>query len=211
MAERELSPTSYIVLGLLGREPGTPYDLKARIAGSLGNFWTVQHAQVYTEPARLAEEGLLSEHREDSGRRRKTYSITAAGRRALEEWLADPAVGLTELRDPALLKVFFGADPAMIAVGQLAEHRAKLAEFEELQGALKDADLPPGVLLTLEAGIVHMREMVTFCRSWPDPGVSLLAVAFSLRAAGRAQRLTAGGGLAVLPGQLEDQAVGRSA
>jgi hypothetical protein len=39
--DRELTPTSYIVLGLLDGEPGTPYDLKARVAAGPGNFWTV--------------------------------------------------------------------------------------------------------------------------------------------------------------------------
>jgi hypothetical protein len=30
MSKRVLSPTSYIVLGMLSQAPGTPYDLKAR-------------------------------------------------------------------------------------------------------------------------------------------------------------------------------------
>ena len=62
--DRELTPTSYIVLGLLAEGPGTPYDLKARVAAGVGNIWTVQHAQLYTETARLAEEGFLDEHRD---------------------------------------------------------------------------------------------------------------------------------------------------
>ena len=77
------------MLGLLAQAPGTPYDLKIRVAASLGNFWSVQHAQLYTETARLAEEGLLTEERESEGRRRKTYSITAAGQEMLESgWRA---------------------------------------------------------------------------------------------------------------------------
>jgi PadR family transcriptional regulator AphA len=93
----------------------------------------VQHAHLYTETARLAKEGLLDEQRESEGRRRKTYSITKAGRKALQQWLARPVSELAELRDPGLLKVFFGADPAMIAHGQLEAHQTKLDEFEALQ------------------------------------------------------------------------------
>ena len=63
-----LTPTSYIVLGLLewgGR--CTPYDLKGLVKLSVGNFWTLQHAQLYTEPARLAAAGYVTEEREEGG------------------------------------------------------------------------------------------------------------------------------------------------
>lgn len=165
MPDRELSPTSFIVLGLLNQAPGTPYDLKARVAATIGNFWSVQHAQLYTETARLAAEGLLDEQRESTGRRRKTYSITGAGTEALREWLARPVNELAELRDPGLLKAFFGADPAMIAAGQLEAHRAKLAEYEALRENLREVEIPEGARLSLRAGIVHEREFVKFWSS----------------------------------------------
>jgi PadR family transcriptional regulator AphA len=162
MAERDLTPTSYIVLGLLERGPATPYELKARVALGVGNFWTVQHAQLYTETARLAQEGLLDERREESGRRRKTYSITKAGEEAVAKWLLAPAPALTELRDLGMLKLYFGADPATIAPAQLETLRAKLVEYETFKNALQGAGIPKGMLLTLEAGIGHVRESVRF-------------------------------------------------
>ena len=55
MQEIRLTPTSYIVLGLLELAgESTPYALKQLVAGSVGYFWTLQHAQLYTEPERLA-------------------------------------------------------------------------------------------------------------------------------------------------------------
>jgi PadR family transcriptional regulator, regulatory protein AphA len=67
-----LTPASYIVLGLLNQAgEATPYDLKRMVAASIGNFWSLQHAQLYTEPERLAAAGLLTEKREEGGRRRK--------------------------------------------------------------------------------------------------------------------------------------------
>src|SRR5262245_44355073 len=111
-SEIRLTPTSYIVLGLIEASgEATPYDLKQAVAGSLGNFWSLQHAQLYTEPQRLAKAGYLKERREEGGRRRRHYSITAEGRAALSAWLAEPTDELTELRDLALLKIFFGGDP----------------------------------------------------------------------------------------------------
>jgi PadR family transcriptional regulator, regulatory protein AphA len=165
LLDRVLTPTSYIVLGLLRLEPGTPYDLKTRVAATLGNFWSVQHAQLYTETARLAEEGLLDEHREIEGRRRKTYSITDAGSQVLEDWLETPTSELTELRDLSMLKVFFGADLEMLAPAQLEAHRAKVAEYEAIHEQLQGADIPKGMMITLEVGIQHERDAVRFWSS----------------------------------------------
>jgi DNA-binding PadR family transcriptional regulator len=163
MADRELTPTSYIVLGLLAEAPGTPYDLKARVAVGLGNFWTVQHAALYTETARLAEEGLLAEEREADGRHRKTYSITKAGKKALEGWLAEVAVSeLPEVRDPGLLKIDLGADPKAIAAAQAAAHKARLKEWENLRQALSIYEVPEGPGITLDAGIAWERAVTKF-------------------------------------------------
>jgi DNA-binding PadR family transcriptional regulator len=161
--EVKLTPTSYIVLGLLelcGK--ATPYELKGMVAGSLGNFWSVPHAQLYTETERLAKARLLDEEREDTGRRRRTYSLTAAGRRALAAWREESTHELYELRDLGLLKLFFGAEPARIAGEQLVAHEARLAAYRQLLEALSLGDAPEGPRLTLEAGIGHEREYVRF-------------------------------------------------
>jgi len=164
--DRELTPTSYIVLGLLAEGPGTPYDLKARVAAGVGNIWTVQHAQLYTETARLAEEGFLDEHREAEGRRRKTYSITRAGKKALSAWLAEDAESeLPEVRDPGLLKLYMGADPKALAAAQVAAHKARLKEWENLKMALSGFEVPEGPGLTLDAGLAYERMSVKFWSS----------------------------------------------
>jgi DNA-binding MarR family transcriptional regulator len=86
-----LTPTSYLVLGLLGAMgPSTSYDLKRAVNRSIGEFWSFPHSQLYAEPVRLAAAGLLVEEREEKGRRRRLWSITAAGRDALDAWLAEP-------------------------------------------------------------------------------------------------------------------------
>ncbi len=160
--EIRLTSTSYIVLGLLhAAGEATPYELKRTVAAGLGNFWSIHHAQLYTEPERLAQAGYLSERREQGGRRRKHYRVTPSGRRTLADWLAEPTGELTELRDPGLLKVFFGADPQALSAAQLPSHSAKLAEYEELLDQL-GPDTPAGPRLSLEAGIGHEREWVRF-------------------------------------------------
>lgn len=139
----------------------TPYELKQGVAGSLGNFWSLQHAQLYSEPERLAGAGYVKERREQGGRRRRRYSLTAKGRKALTEWRDAPTDQLSELRDPGLLKLFFGADPAELAEVQLEARRRKLAEYEALK-KFDSGDEPRGPWLTLESGIGHQREWIRF-------------------------------------------------
>lgn len=160
--EIRLTPTSYIVLGLLSAAgEATPYDLKQIVATTLGDFWSLPHAQLYAEPERLTAAGLLSERRERSGRRRKHYKLTAAGKEALEDWIGEPTPEQTELRDPGLLKIFFGADPLAMAAVQLPIRRRKVEEYEEMVAQI-DGHVPEGMVLTLRAGIGHEREWVRF-------------------------------------------------
>jgi PadR family transcriptional regulator AphA len=161
MSSPRLTPTSYIVLGLLEQaEPATPYDLKQIAQISTSNFWTVPHTQLYTECARLAGEGLLDERQEQTGRRRRIYRLTKRGRHALDAWRQEPASDLYELRDAATLKLFFGGDPASLAATQLDAHRGRLKVYEQLRRDV--VDLPRGQLLALECGIGHEREFIRF-------------------------------------------------
>ncbi|HVQ59222.1 MAG TPA: PadR family transcriptional regulator [Solirubrobacterales bacterium] len=161
-SEIRLTPTSFIVLGLLeAAGEATPYELKQVVAASLGDFWSIQHAQLYSEPERLAGAGYLNERREEGGRRRRHYEITATGRKALRSWLEEPTGELTELRDPGLLKLFFGADPRTLAEAQVPVHQRKLAGYEELLAKM-GGGIPAGIRLSLESGIGHEREWVRF-------------------------------------------------
>jgi DNA-binding PadR family transcriptional regulator len=159
---RTLTPTSYVILGLLQFGPATPYGLKSRVDISLGHFWVLQQAQLYRETERLAKDGLLSEEREEKGRRRRIYSITDAGRKAFAGWLGEPSGHLPEVRDIGLLQLFLGADPKSIASVQLEAHRAQLAKFEALHDEFAKFEPPKGMLLALETGITHEREFVRF-------------------------------------------------
>jgi PadR family transcriptional regulator, regulatory protein AphA len=162
MQEPRLTPTSYIVLGLLELAgEATPYALKQLVRDSVGNFWSLQHAQLYTEPERLTKAGYLRERREPGGRRRKRYSLTPQGREALGRWRSEPTSELYELRDPGLLQLFFGADPAALAPVQIAVHRGKLEQFEKLLESDPGTG-DRGPWLTLQAGIRVEREIIGF-------------------------------------------------
>ena len=126
------------------------------------NFWSVPHTQIYSECARLAEAGLLDEEREEGGRRRRVYRLTADGQSELDDWRREPPAGMPELRDPGLLKLFFGADPRELATAQVEAHSERLREYEELRRRAEE--MPEGMRLALESGIGHEREFVRFWR-----------------------------------------------
>jgi len=163
MAPTRLTPTSYVVLGLIEQmQPASPYDLKLAAAAGVGQFWSLPHTQLYSECGRLAEAGYLSERREESGRRRRIYRLTKVGSEALDRWRAEPTSELYELRDAGLLKLYFGADPAKLADDQLEAHKEKLREYERQLEECQRLKAPPGTIHAIEAGIGHEREYVRF-------------------------------------------------
>jgi DNA-binding PadR family transcriptional regulator len=165
--EITLTPVSYLVLGEVARRgSATPYDLKVSVAESVGNFWSFPHAQLYKEPPRLAEAGLLAEEREEGGRRRRVFRITDAGRRTLAEWLAAADSGRTELRDPGLLKLAFSdlgepGDVTRLARAQAAAHRAQLEVYRGLAALPADA-MAWSLRRTLELGLGYERLAAEF-------------------------------------------------
>ena len=158
-----LTPTSYIVLGLVNAAgEATPYSLKQMAAATIGNFFSIPHSQLYAEPDRLADAGYLRVRREESGRRRKHYTLTPSGRKALAAWLEAPTEEMYELRDPGLLKLAFGSDPKKLARAQLPAHEERLRRFQEIQRILEASGATPEQLLVVESGIGHEREYVRF-------------------------------------------------
>lgn len=194
-AAAQLTPTSYLVLGLLAREgPSTPYDLKRHVAATIGHFWSFPHALLYTEPPRLATHGLVTEEREEGGRRRRLFTITDAGRRALRDWLGQAVNASTELRDLGLLQLFFAdleapATRLAIAQRQLALHSAQLAGYEDGQAAPVEPDGTHGSRtirqwrgVTLRMGVLYERAAVEFWSGVATDNAAEAAVEAAARA-----------------------------
>jgi DNA-binding PadR family transcriptional regulator len=138
MSRSDLTPVSYVVLGLVARDgPSTPYALKTAVGRGVAHFWPFPHSQIYAETERLAGLGLLVEEREHTGRRRRSYRITAEGRAALADWLAEPAEELPQFRSLGLLKLFFGQHAGPGNVAELATAQVELhRQVVELTAAI---------------------------------------------------------------------------
>jgi len=160
----DLSPTAYVILGLLSWRPMSGYDVKSLVDQSTRFFWAASYGQIYPELHRLSDAGLIEgEERPQGGRRRTVYSLTREGRARLREWLgAEPEV--YELRDEGLLKLFFAsASPATAASTLEAKRRGHEETIERLREIEATAKPEGSALLVLHYGIEMNEWMADWC------------------------------------------------
>lgn len=125
---RELTTTSYAMLGLLAIRPWSTYELAKQMRRNFHYFWPRAESNLYAEPLRLVSGGWAKALSRPVGRRPRTiYSITAKGRRALEQWLGLPAAA-SRLEAEPLVKFTF------------AEHSTKEFVLENLRRFRNDAE-----------------------------------------------------------------------
>jgi DNA-binding PadR family transcriptional regulator len=116
-----LSNTSAAVLGMVVLGARSGYDIRRAAERSVRFFWALGPPQVYAELKRLEADGLLT-GRDDArgGRARRVFEASSAGEQALRDWLTEDEVGVLELRDPELLRLFFAdALPAQDALARV--------------------------------------------------------------------------------------------
>jgi PadR family transcriptional regulator, regulatory protein AphA len=107
VANKQLTPTSFAILGLLSIRPFTSYELAQQMERTVSWFWPRAASLVYEEPKKLAAAGLATSQLSFTGDRRSTtYQITSAGRKALADWLDTPAAGM-RMQFEAMIKVAF--------------------------------------------------------------------------------------------------------
>jgi DNA-binding PadR family transcriptional regulator len=104
---RTPTATSYALLGLLAMRPWSSYELVKQMGRALHHVLPRAESNVYAEAKRLVVDGLATAEEATTGRRRRTtYTISDAGRAALDAWLRTPA-RQTSLESEALVKLLF--------------------------------------------------------------------------------------------------------
>ena len=163
----ELSATGRVILGLVATRPRSGYDIKTMVDKSTRFFWAASYGQIYPELRRLAERGLIEGTDESQGERPRTvYAITQRGREALSSWLASDEQ-VHELRDEALLKLFFSGHAShaeLVAVLETKrdEHGNALARLREIEPfAASSEDFGP--LMVLRYGIALHEFAAEWC------------------------------------------------
>jgi DNA-binding PadR family transcriptional regulator len=163
----QLSPTAYVILGLVSKEPRSGYEIKAVVDGSTRFFWAASYGQIYPELKRLAEAGLLSGTETPTGGRRRTvYAITADGEEELVAWLRLPPETF-EMREEGLLKLFFAnllpPEEAVEILRAMRAHRLAVnAQLRAIEAAAEEKD-DPYPLLVLRGGIEFTAWFAEWC------------------------------------------------
>jgi len=143
MSRETLTPFSYAILVLVGREGAGAHDL-VRMARRGKIYTAAAESQFYAEPKRLERLGYLVS-REEPGRThaRTHYSLTEKGLAALRAWAAGPVRFPRVLHEGVvrlLAADLVGEEPVRESIA------AMRSELDELDGLLDAADGIAGTL-----------------------------------------------------------------
>jgi DNA-binding PadR family transcriptional regulator len=158
----EISATEAALLGLLTRGEMSGYDLQREAEASSGFFWAPAKSRIYAVLPQLESRGFATSRSvvQQSRPTKQLYTITGAGRAALQCWLEAPPAIEPE-RNPLLLKIYFGE---LLEPEVLIAHVQKLnAEATALKRRLEavEPDLSdPFGDLTVRHGLEWARAMI---------------------------------------------------
>ncbi|MDQ3722954.1 MAG: PadR family transcriptional regulator [Actinomycetota bacterium] len=146
----DLPVTTFAVLGLVAKRPGSGYDLTAFADRSVRFFSPISRSQLYSELARLEELGWVSGTAIAQERypNKRVYETTPAGIVALRGWLdrAPQPRQRQRTKDTFVLKVFLGSlmNPDLLTE-QLRDYRERAQRLHaELSAVIEHIDaLPP--------------------------------------------------------------------
>lgn len=124
----------YLILGLLILSPMTGYELQQFIKKNLALICSHSAGSVQTALSKLEKEAKVTADEVVTGKRRKKrFSITAAGRSAFSSWVAQP-MQADKVKNMELSRLFFAglAKPEE----RLAAIRNYIRQIEETHGVL---------------------------------------------------------------------------
>jgi len=116
-------------MGLLSIAPMSGYDLALAADKSIAHFWPISKTQIYQELARLEDLGLVDGTRvsQDKLPDKRVFNLTQAGEEALDDWMEHTAPDPGTMRNPFLLRFFFGHRMSNERMRQLlSEERRKI-------------------------------------------------------------------------------------
>jgi PadR family transcriptional regulator, regulatory protein AphA len=128
---RELTPLSYVVLALVGRDGAAPHDLVRMARGGQRLYYAGAESKIYEQPKRLERLGYLrSEKRPGKTTERTYYTLTENGLAALQEWHAQPS-SFPRIQSEAAARVLSSdlAKDERVVAESLSAMRDEIAEL----------------------------------------------------------------------------------
>lgn len=172
MPTRRYSELECFTLGLIWQSgPCSPYEVRRLMQNSPSTQWSGSAGAIYPLVRRLHKQGLLAARSEHRGkRRRREYTITAAGLKVLRGWIGPPLAGeaVTVSYDPLRSRARFllALPPSergpwvRTAVETLAEVAENVRRWHDLYAG---ADNPTGAILT-RSGELDVQARQTWLR-----------------------------------------------
>lgn len=181
----ELTVAEQVCLALVAEGHSHGWAIGTVLApdGEVGRAWTLTRALTYRAIDGLVDKGLVNRKAQSTGtgRDRALLTITAAGRRATEQWLDEPVEHLRDVRTLLLVKVLL-RDRAGVPVEPLL--RAQLEVFAPAIDALTAG--PDGDIVNLWRR-EHARAVRRFLQQALEPATAAAAARPEMRLSARNQ------------------------
>jgi DNA-binding PadR family transcriptional regulator len=163
----QLSPTAYVILGMVLKEARSGYEIKGLVDGSTRFFWAASYGQIYPELKRLSEAGLVQGIDSPTGGRKRTvYEITADGEEELRAWLRQPPETF-EMREEGLLKLFFAdvlpREEAAEILRAMRAHRLAVRDQLRAMEPMAEEKGDPFPLMVLRGGVEFTEWFADWC------------------------------------------------
>ncbi len=167
----------HALLGILTVKPMTGYELKQFFDSSVQHFWNAELSQIYPTLKVLEENGWVDKRLEvqESRPNKKIYDITDGGREEFTRWVRHPQPA-GDMRDPFLIKVFFGTElpveDMLVLIRRQMEEQQKVLAFSEAvlrerirEGVQNLHSTRHGLFwtLTLEMANAYRRAYIEWC------------------------------------------------
>lgn len=150
----------HAMLGLLGMEPLTGYDIKKIMQNSPLFHWSGNNSQIYRALSDLLLKGYVAGEvvRGDASPTKKRYALTETGRQALED-LSKAFPELPEIKKPILTQLLFGQDLSRQEMETILDQYEReirgLLLLKDENGFIKSA--PPLAMAIWEASAQSLR------------------------------------------------------
>lgn len=147
----ELSPISYAVMSLVGRNGASGPELVEMASGAAPLFWTGAGSHVLRVARQLADEGYLVANTEPAKTRPRTvYTMSAKGRRTFRAWLAQPS-SYPRIQHEAAIRLF---------ASDLGDPEDVLNSLRALRDDLPRLEAVVEMFESRAAGVPHRRRAI---------------------------------------------------
>ncbi len=159
----------FVILGLLALQAMTVYEINKALENSISLFYSASFGSINAAIGRMLKKGWISgEEKVESGRNKKIFHLTSAGREAFQNWLGSE-IEAEKVKDPALTRLFFmGMLPIEQRISVLERHIETLQQtcvtLQAIQEQANCIELPQDLnevyacqMLTLQYGLDFYR------------------------------------------------------